>query len=49
MAKKDDNKVAFSLRLPEPLYTKLKKQADTQKRSLNRECELLLEREFARR
>lgn len=44
--KKESEIVAFSLRLPRTLFNKLKDRAEAQKRSLNKESELIFEKEL---
>lgn len=44
--KKESELVAFSLRLPKAIYNKLAARAESQKRSVNKESELIFEKEF---
>ena len=45
--KKVSEVVAFSVRLPKTLYDKLYNRARSEKRSVNKESELIFEKEFA--
>jgi hypothetical protein len=49
MAKKikKEKIIAVSIRLPESLYLKLSDRAEKQKRSVNNEMHLIVEKEFA--
>jgi hypothetical protein len=46
-SKKESEIVAFSVRLPKKLYEKLYSRAKDQKRSVNKESEIIFEKEFA--
>lgn len=45
--KKESEIVAFSLRLPKKLYEKLSARAVAQKRSVNKESEIIFEKDLA--
>lgn len=45
--KKSAEIVGFSLRLPKPLYDKLAQKAEDEKRSINKQSEIIFEKELA--